>query len=111
MRYNVVVSCVKNVYLSCEKTDFMLEKEDSKLLEGLASDSFIVGLRTCVKAIEKGNAERAFVAADVAPAIHDGFIDLCKEFDVPVEEVPSKAALGKACHIDVDASVVVVRKR
>ena len=80
------------------------------MLEDLASDSFIVGLRTCVKAIEKGNAKYAYVAADVAPDIHDGFIELCKEFNIPVEEVPSKAALGKACHIDVDASVVVVRK-
>lgn len=81
------------------------------MLEDLTSDSFIVGLRTSVKAIEKGNAERAYVAADVAPDIHDGFIELCNEFNIPVEEVPSKAALGKACHIDVDASVVVVRKR
>ena len=81
------------------------------MLENLTSDSFLVGLRTSVKAIEKGKVERAYVAVDIAPSIYDSFVELCKENNIPVEEVPSKAALGKACHIDVDASVVVVLKK
>ena len=82
-----------------------------KLLEDVASDSLIVGLRRSVKIIEKGEAKKAVVATDIAPDIYDGFLAMCKEFNVPVETVPSKSALGKACHIDVDASVVVVKKQ
>jgi large subunit ribosomal protein L7A len=81
------------------------------LLEGVTSDSLIVGLRRSVKAIEKNEAERAVVATDIAPEIFDAFTEMCADFGVPLETVSSKAALGKACHIDVDASVVVVRKQ
>lgn len=81
------------------------------MLEGVTSDSLIVGLRRSVKLIEKGEADRAIVATDIAPEIFDAFTEMCADFGVPLETVSSKAALGKACHIDVDASVVVVRKQ
>ena len=44
-----------------------------KLLEGVTSDSLIVGLRRSVKAIENGEAEKAIVATDIAPSIFDDF--------------------------------------
>ena len=81
------------------------------MLEGVTSDSLIVGLRRSVKAIEKNEAERAVVATDIAPEIFDAFTEMCADFGVPLETVSSKTALGKACHIDVDASVVVVKKQ
>ena len=81
------------------------------MLEGVTSDSLIVGLRRSVKAIEKNEVERAVVATDIAPEIFDAFTEMCADFGVPIETVSSKAALGKACHIDVDASVVVVKKQ
>jgi len=80
------------------------------LLEDIASDSLIVGLRTSLKCIESGDAKKAFVACDIAPNIYEEIIKVCKKNNVPVEKVPSKSALGKECHIDVDASVVVVKK-
>ena len=82
-----------------------------KLLEGVTSDNLIVGLRRSVKAIEKGEALKAIVAIDIAPSIFDDFTMLCITNDIPFETVESKSALGKACHIDVDASVVVVKKQ
>ena len=81
------------------------------MLEGVTSDSLIVGLRRSVKAIEKNEVERAVIATDIAPEIFDAFTEMCADFGVPLETVSSKAALGKACHIDVDASVVVVKKQ
>ena len=80
------------------------------MLENLISDSFLVGLRTSVKAIEKGTVEKAYVAADIAPNIYDSFTELCRENGISVEEVPSKAALGKACHIDVPTAVATIVK-
>ncbi len=82
-----------------------------KLLEGVTSDSLIVGLRTSVKAIEKGEALKAIIATDISPSIFDDFTMLCITNDIPFETVESKSALGKACRIDVDASVVVVKKQ
>ena len=34
--------------------------------------------------------------------------DLCRDMDVPVEEVATMAELGDACMIDVGAAVVTV---
>ncbi len=80
------------------------------MLEDIASDSLIVGLRTSLRCIESGDAQKAFVACDISPNIYEEIISVCNKNNVPVIEVPSKTALGKACHIDVDASVVVVKK-
>ena len=52
-----------------------------------------------------------FGCGSIRPEIFDAFTEMCADFGVPLETVSSKAALGKACHIDVDASVVVVRKQ
>ena len=80
------------------------------MLEDITSDSLIVGLRTSLRCIESGDAKEAFVASDISPNIYEEIISVCKKNNVPVTEVPSKSALGKACRIDVDASVVVVKK-
>ena len=82
-----------------------------KLLEGVTSDSLIVGLRRSVKAIEKGEAAKAIVATDIAPGIFDDFTMLCIRNDIPFDTVESKSAFCKSCRIDVDASVVVVKKQ
>ena len=81
------------------------------MLEGVTSDSLIVGLRRSIKAIEKGEVLKAVIAIDIAPSIFDDFTMLCIKNDIPFETVESKAALGKACHIDVDASVAVITKQ
>lgn len=85
-------------------------KEDLKLFENISSDSLVAGLRRSIKLIEADGAEMAYVASDIAPNIHEGFVNLCAQHGVPVTEVPSKSALGKACRIDVDAAVVTIRK-
>ena len=85
-------------------------KEDLKLFENISSDSLVVGLRRSIKLVESSGAKMAYVASDIAPNIYEGFVNLCAQHGVPVTEVPSKSALGKACHIDVDAAVVTIRK-
>ena len=79
------------------------------MLEDIASDNLIVGLRNSLKYIEAGKASKAYVAADVAPNIYEEITYACQKNNVPYIEVQSKSELGKACHIDVDASVVVVK--
>ncbi len=85
-------------------------KEAQKLLEGTSSDSLIVGLRRSKKAIEEGNARMAYVAEDIAPPMLNSIKAMLNEYSVEYKLVESKAGLGKACHIDCDAAIVVVKK-
>ena len=85
-------------------------KEAQKLLEGISSDSLIVGLRRSKKIIEAGNAKKAYVAEDIAPQMFDSVVAMLDEHSVDYETVASKTQLGKACRIDCDAAIVVVKK-
>ena len=80
------------------------------MLEDIRNKKVIVGMRRSMKAIEQGNAQRAFVAGDVAPNLTKQILDACKEHGVAIELVKSKQELGRACKLDVDASVAVLPK-
>lgn len=80
------------------------------MLDEVKSKNAVVGLRRCIKLIESGNAAKAFVAGNVEPGITKKIVDACSASGVPIELVETKETLGKACHIDVDASVVVLKK-
>lgn len=69
-----------------------------------------VGTRRCMKLIESGNAQKAFIAGDVEPHMLHKILDACKANGVLIELVQSKAELGKICRIEVDASVAVIAK-
>ena len=85
-------------------------KGDYIMLEDVRSENAVVGMRRCMKLIESGGALKAFIAGDVEPNMTRKILDACHSNNVAIELVESKSALGKACHIDVDASVVVIPK-
>ena len=70
----------------------------------------VVGMRRCLKLIESGGAQKAFIAGNVEPGITRKILDACKAHKVDIELVATKQELGRACGIDVDASVAVVPK-
>lgn len=78
------------------------------MLEEVRSENAVVGMRRCMRLIESGDAAKAFIAGDVEPGMTRRILDACRVNGVAIELVESKSALGKACHIDVDASVVVI---
>ena len=80
------------------------------MLDEVRSKEAVVGMRRSMKVIEAGMAEKAFVAGNVEPGMTRQIVDTCKRYGVPIELVSSKEELGKACKIDVDASVVVLPK-
>lgn len=80
------------------------------MLDEVRSKEAVVGMRRSMKLIESGMAEKAFVAGNVEPGMTRQIVDACKRYGVPIELVSSKEELGKACKIDVDASVVVLPK-
>ncbi|MBO5008039.1 MAG: ribosomal L7Ae/L30e/S12e/Gadd45 family protein [Clostridia bacterium] len=80
------------------------------MIDEVKSKKAVAGLKRSMKLIESDNAEKAFVAGDIAPMITKQILDACKEHGVAIELVSSKHELGKACRLDVDASVAVLPK-
>lgn len=73
-------------------------------------DSYKVGLKESIKALKAEEVKALFIAKDA-----DGFvlrrpIQIAKENDVEIIEVPTKEALGKLCKIDISAAIAVVIK-
>lgn len=78
------------------------------MLSQLATAAKVVGVKQSKKAIRDGAAARVFVALDAEQRVLRPICDLCREMNVPVEEVATMAELGDACSIDVGAAVVAV---
>ena len=54
-----------------------------------------VGLKQSTEAVSEGLAKKAFIAADADSHVIMPFVALCKKSGIPVEEVETKAKLGK----------------
>ncbi len=80
------------------------------MIDEVRSKKAVVGMRRSIRLIEAGLAKKAFIAGDVEPNITKQILEACKKHGVPVELIATKSELGKACKIDVDASVVVLEK-
>ena len=80
------------------------------MLDEVRSKKAVIGMRRSMKVIEAGQAEKAFIAGDVEPNMTRQILDACKAHGVPVELISSKSELGRACKLDVDASVAVLPK-
>lgn len=73
------------------------------------SDS-IIGLKQSEKTVKSGLAKIAYVARDADAHVREPFVNICKQFGVPITFVSSCRELGNACGIDVGAAVVVLTK-
>ena len=80
------------------------------MLKDVRTKNAVVGMRRSLKLIESGGAQKAFIAGNVEPGITRKILDACKAHGVAIELVATKQELGKACGIDVDASVAVLPK-
>ena len=78
------------------------------MLDELKTAKKIVGYKQSIKAVEAGIVKKAFVAKDADAKVTDQFEYFCKEHAVSIEYVESMKDLGKACGIDVGASVAVI---
>lgn len=72
--------------------------------------NLVVGTRQSKRLLASGEAAKVYVARDAAPHVTMPVVELCDSQGVAVEYIDSKKMLGKLCNIDVDASVVVVKK-
>ena len=80
------------------------------MLQELASQNKVVGVKQSRKAIDQTRAAKAFFAVDADPMLVEALRQRCEEKGVPVESGFSCAELGRACRISVGASVAVLLK-
>lgn len=60
-----------------------------------------VGTKQTTKAVERGQAQVVFVAADAEPHVTRHLVALCRQKGVEIVEVESMAVLGRACGVEV----------
>ena len=78
------------------------------MLEDLSTDKKVTGIKQSQKAVEDGEALKAYVASDCDDNVKQPFLDLCKQKDVQVVMADSMEQLGQACGISVGAAVAVI---
>ncbi len=70
----------------------------------------IVGARQVLRAIAAGEMAHVYIARDADPFVTRPVMDACEKSGVRFTETETMATLGKACGIDVKASVAGVKK-
>ena len=68
----------------------------------------IVGVKQLKKALQKGIAQRVFLAKNADPALTEPVVQLCRQHKVDCSWVATMAELGSACGIDVGAAAAAV---
>lgn len=69
-----------------------------------------VGTKQTLRAVEKGEALRVFVAGDAEPRVLADLLRLCQEKGIELEWVESMALLGRTCGIQVGAASAAIVK-
>ncbi len=77
-------------------------------MERLRNLPKVVGLKQSEKAIRQGKAELAYLATDADGWVKEVLEKICAQYQVPLQMVPSKKELAKACRIEVPAACAVL---
>ncbi len=79
------------------------------MLEELkAVKNLIVGAKRTLNAVKEGKVNKVYVAKDADDRVISPIIDNCVQCSVKIEYVETMNELGKACGIDVGASVAAI---
>lgn len=80
------------------------------MLSILAGSNKVVGAKQVLRAVEAGEAIRVFIATDADVFVTRRVYDACRAHQIEVTEVPSMAALGEACGVQVKAAAAAVKR-
>lgn len=80
------------------------------MLTELMDKEKVVGVKQLKKALRDDRAAKVFAAQDADPKLIAPIVETCREKNVPLEEIPTMAELGKACGIHVGAAVAALIK-
>lgn len=70
-----------------------------------------VGTKQTKLALEKGEAEKVFIAGDADGKLVGPIVELCQELGIPLVSVDSMRELGKACGIQVGAAAAAIIRK
>ena len=74
----------------------------------LTNRKVVAGSKQLRKALQKGLAERVFLAENADPAITEPIAEMCGKYHIQITWVRSMAELGSACGIEVGAAAAAV---
>lgn len=80
------------------------------MLSSLKDQNKVVGTRRLLKALEQGKVKTVYLAMDADLYITDQVKGACRNFSVPIVEVPTKKELGEACGVEVKTAAAGVLK-
>lgn len=80
-------------------------------IQALQGANLAVGSKQTRLAVEKGRAEKVFVAQDADPKLIEPIVNQCRVRGVPLVIVASMRELGKACGIQVGAAAATMVRR
>ncbi len=80
------------------------------MLTHLKNSKKTVGLKQSLKALQNGEAKTVIIAKDADESIIEEVKLICDNNNIEVIYVDEMKKLGKACNIDVGASVVCILK-
>lgn len=67
-----------------------------------------VGVKQTLRALEKGQVHRVYIAEDAEAHILRPILDLCQNRRIETVKIASMVELGKACGIEVGAAVAAI---
>ena len=70
----------------------------------------IVGIKQVLRAAENGELEIIYIARDADLEIREKVLAAAEQFEIRAEMAPSKAELGRAAGIDVEAACAALKK-
>ena len=78
------------------------------MLEGLAANEKVTGLKQTRRAVAAGRVVRVYLACDADPWLTEPLRLLCREQNVTVEEGHTMQELGRAAGISVGTAAVAL---
>ena len=69
-----------------------------------------VGLKQTLEAVRTNQATLVYLAQDADQKVVEEITGLCRQNDIPIEYIETMKQLGKACGIDVGASMACLLK-
>lgn len=70
----------------------------------------VIGIKQTTRALEKGRVNRIYIAKDADNRLLRPVIEMGRNKQISMEEVPSMEELGQACGIKVGAAVAAILK-
>ena len=77
-------------------------------LDELKNTTIVIGAKQVRKAISQGMTDKVFIADDAEPHVVEPIKELCRQNNIAIQFIDTKAALGRYCGIEVGSATAAV---